>query len=205
MSFTAFIRNIPFSFQNEDLQKALETFGEVKSARIVTTFRRYLNKRVSLGIGFVDFAQQSGLDAAVAAKTLEAGNRKLKILVARPRRVVEDNIFVGTIAQGVTDETLKQHFEKFHPVAAKVVYNFESEERRGFGFVHVASKADRDAAVHELDKSTLNGKQITARIARRPFLSDEEAQRRKDSRNRRRRRAPRRAPRTNAQAPAPSS
>ncbi|OHT15360.1 hypothetical protein TRFO_14105 [Tritrichomonas foetus] len=203
-TFTAFIRNIPYTFTNDELKDTLEkAFGTVTSARIVTRLNRFKQIRQSAGYGFADFAEQKSLDDAVAAHGFQAGGRNLKITVARPRVVVEDNIFVSGIAAGINEEGLKAHFATYHPVDAKIVYNYESEQRRGFGFVRVASKEDRDAAITSLEGSTLGDQTISVRVARRPFLSTEEVERRRELRRNRRRRGGRRAPRRAPQNSAP--
>lgn len=76
-------------------------------------------------------------------------------------------LFVGSLAWGTTDETLKTHFEQCGTVAsAKVITDRESGRSRGFGFVEFENDAEGDAAVEKLNNSDLDGRTVTVNEAR---------------------------------------
>ena len=73
-------------------------------------------------------------------------------------------LFVGSLAWGTTDETLKAHFEQCGTVAsAKVITDRESGR---FGFVEFENDAEGDAAIEKLNNSELDGRTVTVNEAR---------------------------------------
>lgn len=168
---TAYVSNIPFELTEEEFRAPFEAFGTVTSSRIVSSM--FKGKRFSNGFGFIDFEKPETVQTVIDASQntpIELKGRTLKVFLARPRVVVNDNIFLANIDQSVDEEVVKKHFAKYHPLEVKIVCKYESEQKKGFGFVKVASQEDRDAAVNDLNKSTLGEKEIVVMIARRPFV-----------------------------------
>ena len=76
-------------------------------------------------------------------------------------------LFVGSLAWGSTDQTLKSHFEQAGAVeSAAVIMDKMSGRSKGFGFVEMASDADADAAISKLNGSELDGRKIVVSEAR---------------------------------------
>ncbi|MDQ2932778.1 MAG: RNA-binding protein [bacterium] len=76
-------------------------------------------------------------------------------------------LFVGSLAWGSTDQTLKSHFEQAGAVeSANVIMDKMSGRSKGFGFVEMASDADADSAVSKLNGSELDGRKIVVSEAR---------------------------------------
>lgn len=76
-------------------------------------------------------------------------------------------LFVGSIAWGTTDQTLKAHFEQVGQVeSANVIMDKMSGRSKGFGFVEMASDADAKTAVEKLNNSELDGRNIVVSEAR---------------------------------------
>jgi RNA recognition motif-containing protein len=70
-------------------------------------------------------------------------------------------LFVGGLSWNTSDEGLMEAFAKFGEVTeAKVITDRESGRSRGFGFVSFTEGADADAAMAEMDGSTLDGRSI---------------------------------------------
>jgi len=70
-------------------------------------------------------------------------------------------LFVGGLSWNTSDEGLTDAFAKFGEVSeAKVITDRETGRSRGFGFVTFAEGADADAAMAEMDGSTLDGRNI---------------------------------------------
>ncbi len=70
------------------------------------------------------------------------------------------NIYVGNLPFSVTEDSLREMFEKFGEVqTAKLIMDRETGRPRGFGFVEMEN-AGADAAIKELNKSELDGREL---------------------------------------------
>lgn len=75
-------------------------------------------------------------------------------------------LFVGSLAWGTTDESLREAFEAFGAVAdAKVITDRETGRSRGFGFVTFEQAEDADAAVDAMNGAELDGRNIAVNEA----------------------------------------
>ncbi|MFA6554530.1 MAG: RNA-binding protein [Candidatus Paceibacterota bacterium] len=76
-------------------------------------------------------------------------------------------LFVGSIAWGTTDQTLKSHFEQAGQVeSASVIMDKMSGRSKGFGFVEMSSDQEAVDAVTKLNGSELDGRKIVVSEAR---------------------------------------
>jgi RNA recognition motif-containing protein len=76
-------------------------------------------------------------------------------------------LFVGSIAWGTTDATLKTHFEQAGQVdSAAVIIDKMSGRSKGFGFVEMTNDADAQTAIDKLNGSDLDGRKIVVSEAR---------------------------------------
>lgn len=76
-------------------------------------------------------------------------------------------LFVGSIAWGTTDATLKTHFEQAGQVeSAAVIIDKMSGRSKGFGFVEMADDASAQTAIDKLNGSELDGRKIVVSEAR---------------------------------------
>jgi len=76
-------------------------------------------------------------------------------------------LFVGSIAWGTTDATLKTHFEQAGQVeSAAVIIDKMSGRSKGFGFVEMVNDADATTAIDKLNGSDLDGRKIVVSEAR---------------------------------------
>ena len=76
-------------------------------------------------------------------------------------------LFVGSLPWSVTDEELKQTFEKHgNVVSAKVVTDRNSGRSRGFGFVEMESAEDAQKAISTLNDSEIGGRNIVVNEAK---------------------------------------
>jgi RNA recognition motif-containing protein len=82
-------------------------------------------------------------------------------------------LFIGSLAWGTTDDTLREFFAQFGTVAsASVVTERDSGRSRGFGFVEFEDDAEADKAIAEGDGKELDGRNITVSEARAKSDSD---------------------------------
>ena len=71
------------------------------------------------------------------------------------------NIYVGNLSHDITEEDLRQAFEKFGQVeSVNLVKDRFSGEPRGFGFVEMPSKDEAQTAIKEADGTDLKGRSI---------------------------------------------
>ena len=76
------------------------------------------------------------------------------------------SLFVRSLPTSVTIERLTEHFSQSYPLKhATVVTDHQTKISKGYGFVTFADPEDAQAAAAELDKSTLDGRQIRVEVA----------------------------------------
>lgn len=76
------------------------------------------------------------------------------------------SIFVAKLDFNTTDEQLKSLFDRFGKVnRVTIAKDRETGKPRGFAFVEMFDEQEADAAIQELDGSTVNGRQIAVKKA----------------------------------------
>ena len=89
------------------------------------------------------------------------------MIVAGYKKKMSKRLFVGSIAWGTTDATLKTHFEQAGQVeSAAVIIDKMSGRSKGFGFVEMTNDADATTAIDKLNGSELDGRKIVVSEAR---------------------------------------
>ncbi len=82
MSKNIYVGNLPFSATADELRAAFEKYGTVNSAEVIQD--RETGR--SRGFGFVEMAEASQADAAIAGMSgVDMGGRALTVNEARPR------------------------------------------------------------------------------------------------------------------------
>ena len=77
------------------------------------------------------------------------------------------NIYVGNLLHEVTEDDLREAFEKFGQVASVTIIKDKfSGESRGFGFVEIAAKAEAQSAIDGLNGTELKGRTLNVNEAR---------------------------------------
>ena len=77
------------------------------------------------------------------------------------------NLYVGNLANEVTDEDLQEIFGKHGEVtSAKVIKDKFSNLSRGFGFVEMPNNSEADTAIKSLNGEDLKGKSLLINEAR---------------------------------------
>jgi len=77
------------------------------------------------------------------------------------------NIYIGNLAQEVTDADLQEAFQKYGEVSsAKVIKDRDSGVSRGFGFVEMPDNSEADAAIKGLNGTDIKGKRLKISEAR---------------------------------------
>lgn len=76
-------------------------------------------------------------------------------------------LFVGSLAWATTDDSLKNFFSQVGTVtSARVITDRATGRSKGFGFVEMATDADAQKAVTELNGKDLDGRAIVVNEAR---------------------------------------
>lgn len=77
------------------------------------------------------------------------------------------NIYVGNIAQDVSEEELTNLFSEHGKVSSvKILRDMFTQESRGFGFVEMPAQADGQKAIENLNTHELKGKKLVVNEAR---------------------------------------
>jgi len=75
-------------------------------------------------------------------------------------------IFVGSLSWNTSDNDLQDAFSRFGAVSeAKVITDRNTNRSRGFGFVTFEEDSAADAAIAEMNGTTLDGREITVNEA----------------------------------------
>lgn len=81
------------------------------------------------------------------------------------------NIFVGNLPFSATEDQLREMFERFGEVQSiKLITDRETGRPRGFGFVEMENTG-ADAAIKELNKSELDGRELKVNQSQPPKSS----------------------------------
>lgn len=76
-------------------------------------------------------------------------------------------LFVGSLPWSVSDEKLKETFEKHGAVvSAKVITDRDTNRSRGFGFVEMENSSDATNAIKALNETELDGRNIVVNEAK---------------------------------------
>ena len=77
------------------------------------------------------------------------------------------NIYVGNLSRDATEDELRQKFEAFGQVTSvNIIKDKYSGESRGFGFVEMATKSEAQAAINELNGTSLADRTLSVNEAR---------------------------------------
>lgn len=75
-------------------------------------------------------------------------------------------LYVGNLAWGVTNESLKEAFVNFGTIReATVITDRETGQSRGFGFVTFEAEADAVTAINAMDGTSLGGRNLRVNAA----------------------------------------
>ena len=76
-------------------------------------------------------------------------------------------LFVGSLPWSVSDDKLKEIFEKHGTVvSAKVITDRDTNRSRGFGFVEMESSSDASNAIKALNETEVDGRNIVVNEAK---------------------------------------
>lgn len=156
-----FIKNLDKSIDNKAMYDTFSAFGNILSCKVAQD-----ENGVSKGYGFVHFETEEA-----ANKSIEKVNGMLlngkKVYVGRfiPRKEREKelgekaklftNVYVKNFGEDLTDDMLKDMFEKYGRITSHKIMSKDDGKSRGFGFVAFEDPDAAEQAVIEL-----NGKEL---------------------------------------------
>ncbi|XP_034937467.1 polyadenylate-binding protein [Chelonus insularis] len=156
-----FIKNLDRSIDNKAMYDTFSAFGNILSCKVAQD-----ETGESKGYGFVHFETEEAANKSIDKVNGMLLNGK-KVYVGKfiPRKEREKelgekaklftNVYVKNFGEDMTDEKLKEMFEKYGTITSHKVMSKDDGKSRGFGFV---AFEDPDAA--ELAVMDLNGKEI---------------------------------------------
>ena len=80
---------------------------------------------------------------------------------------MQNKLFVGSLAPGVSSSDLEELFGQFGVVkSAQVIVDRDSGNSKGFGFVEMSTPEEAATAIKELSGKEVEGRQLTVNVAR---------------------------------------
>jgi len=77
------------------------------------------------------------------------------------------NIYAGNLSYDMTEDNLKELFEKHGEVSSvKIIIDRYSGRSKGFGFVEMNEQTDADNAIQDLNGKEIMGRTIKVNVAR---------------------------------------
>jgi len=151
-----FIGNLPDEGQvkNEDVRPLFEQYGSVSECEVIKNY------------GFVHMDdEEAGLRAISELNGYEIAGRKMKVEKSESKgpRKPSQKLFVGNVADGTTNQQLRELFETYSSVIEADVI-----QDKNYGFVHISADVGRgkvNQIIRELNGFELNGNRIRVQLS----------------------------------------
>ncbi|KAH1029922.1 hypothetical protein HUJ05_003069 [Dendroctonus ponderosae] len=180
-----FIKNLDRSIDNKAMYDTFSAFGNILSCKVAQD-----ENGTSKGYGFVHFETEEA-----ANKSIEKVNGMLlngkKVYVGRfiPRKEREKelgekaklftNVYVKNFGEDLSEEQLRNMFEKFGKITSYKVMSKDDGKSKGFGFVAFESPEAAETAVDALNgKELVEGKPLYVGRAQKKAERQQELKRR---------------------------
>lgn len=166
-----FIKNFDPEWDECDLMKLFERFGEIEDVQIPKANGK------SNGYGSITFKERSSAKQAIEEMNDEfMGDKTLKVELYLPKSLREDlqanslnyakdlldkttqrnNLHVKNLPKNIDDVHFQKLFEKFGPVTSVKVARDEAGVSKGFGFVAFKSEKNAEIALFRMNGYTWN-------------------------------------------------
>ncbi len=77
------------------------------------------------------------------------------------------NIYVGNLNYNISEDELREVFEKYGEVtSSKIISDKYSGRSKGFGFIEMSNDSDADEAIENLDGADVKGRNLKVNKAR---------------------------------------
>lgn len=157
-----FIKNLDKAIDNKAMYDTFSVFGNILSCKVAQD-----EYGESKGYGFVHFETEEAASLSIEKVNGMEMNKK-KVYVGRfiPRKEREKqfggktkflftNVYVKNFGEDITDDKLKEMFEKYGKITSHKVMTKDDGKARGFGFVAFENADAAEAAVQALNGSEL--------------------------------------------------
>jgi polyadenylate-binding protein len=148
-----FIKNLDKEIDNKALYDTFAQFGNIVSAKVATDLQGQ-----SKGYGFVQFDTEEGAQSAIEKVNGMLLNDKQVYVGPFQKRnergggpTTFNNVYVKNLHESVTEEKLREVFEKFGALTSVVVMKDAEGKSKGFGFVCYEDAEAAGKSVEELD------------------------------------------------------
>ncbi|CAI8597582.1 unnamed protein product [Vicia faba] len=171
-----FVGNLPYDVDGEKLAMLFEQAGTVEIAEVV--YNRETDQ--SRGFGFVTMSTVEEAEAgAEKFNRYDYNGRSLTVNKAAPRGsrpereerpprpyVPVIRVYVGNLSWQVDGSRLEQVFSEYGKVVnARVIYDRETGQSRGFGFVTMSDEKEMNDAIAALNGQSLEGRTLKVSVA----------------------------------------
>lgn len=156
-----FIKNLDKNIDNKAIYDTFSAFGNILSCKVAQD-----EKGNSKGYGFVHFETEEAANTSIdkvngmllSGKKVFVGRfipRKEREKALGEKNKLYTNVYVKNFGDELTDETLRDMFEKYGKITSHKVMSKDDGKSRGFGFV-----AFENAEAAETAVKALNGKEL---------------------------------------------
>ncbi|XP_016843551.1 polyadenylate-binding protein 4-like [Nasonia vitripennis] len=156
-----FIKNLDKNIDNKAMYDTFSAFGNILSCRVAQD-----ESGSSKGYGFVHFETEEAANKSIdRVNGMLLNGKKVYVgkFISRKEREKElgekaklfTNVYVKNFGEDMTDDKLKEMFEKYGTITSHKVMSKDDGKSRGFGFVAFEDPNAADRAVADL-----NGKEI---------------------------------------------
>ncbi|KAK6929707.1 RNA recognition motif domain [Dillenia turbinata] len=148
--------NLPYNFDSAMLAGIIQDYGSPELVEVL--YDRETGR--SRGFAFVTMSTIEDCNAVIEnLDGSEFGGRTLRVNFAdkpKPREPLypetDHKLFVGNLSWSVTSESLTQAFQEYgNVVGARVLYDGETGQSRGYGFVCYSTRAELETALESLN------------------------------------------------------
>ncbi|KAH0448582.1 hypothetical protein IEQ34_022382 [Dendrobium chrysotoxum] len=178
-----YVKNLPETFNEEDLRKEFSEFGDTDSVIIMRDAHG-----VSRGFGFVNFTQPGAAAASVENLNGKTINDKV-LYVGRAQKKVDReaelkakfeqerngrleklkgaNLYLKNLDDTVNDKILQELFAPFGKIISSKVMLDSLGQSKGTGFVQFSSTEEANKAVNEMNGKMIGRKPLYVAVAQR--------------------------------------
>ena len=173
-----FIKNLDKSIKKERLEEEVIKFGSIKSINMPKEGNKDVREgeEVNKGYAFVYFEDSEsakravdGLNGAVVfgqklhvERALSYQERQDELKSTQDR-----NLHVNNLDKHVTEEILKQIFNRYGKIISVKIEKKENGQSKGFGFVMYSSKEEAAKAIAEVSGRFIGSKKVYVNLAQR--------------------------------------
>lgn len=158
-----YIKDIPQSVTHADLNEKFAQFGTILSCSLPMNDDTKQHK----GFGYIQFEKAEQAKAAIdSLHESEWNGNKIYVSILIPQnqreagQIIKNNLFITGFNENMTEESLKQIFEKFGPVSSVSI----PDTKAGKGYVCFKEQGDAEKAKEDLNGTTPQGSLGTLQV-----------------------------------------